>query len=578
MADSQTDTTVSGQVSGDQTVSGLQFVETTPLYEFEYDGSWITVYERFSVISDEPGVAVPAAKASGAQEPAAWGMKPVAVDGIAGDTIGEAVDDAVDGTIRPFKIVVKDGELYALDTTDSISGSFLTDTYQDQTWMVILGEDGKVTSLADTVKWPSSVAKTGIAHMTNNVDASQPWVLIRYQSGYVKGFNYMTGEELSLINPKSDLSLIDYIGNFFSDKMASLKNDDNQAYIDLISLKKNLTVHPIDESMIISGSKVDENGKGTEETAFAKDSRDEVVAGSEAVSGTGSTDTSETAAPETGDAAGNDGSASSDGSTVTIKNPGQADSEAVAVAANTTNDGRNISVEDGKSTDQAVVDQKAENSEKITDSETASRAAAEAEKSADAATTDQMAATDKTAESDSQTNLDKASDNENTVDQPATDAANSDSKTTSDAGDSAQSDSKAVSTTAGTEPGATTESSAANESAEESESTAESSADKAESAKPAQKTKYTYVYNVDKKAYELYQTSDLINPQKSQVISEQEKIQKLAAKGVMVQADANQTETTTANKQDRTGLTFLWIIGISALGLAGLVVYRKRRY
>lgn len=582
MADSQTDTTVSGQVSGDQTVSGLQFVETTPLYEFEYDGSWITVYERFSVISNEPGVAVPAAKASGAQEPAAWGMKPVAVDGIAGDTIGEAVDDAVDGTIRPFKIVVKDGELYALDTTDSISGSFLTDTYQDQTWMVILGEDGKVTSLADTVKWPSSVAKTGIAHMTNNVDVSQPWILIRYQSGYVKGFNYMTGEELSLINPKSDLSLIDYIGNFFSDKMASLKNDDNQAYIDLISLKKNLTVHPIDESMIISGSKVDENGKGTEETAFAKDSRDEVVAGSEAVSGTGSTDTSETAAPETGDAAGNDGSASrdgfasSEGSSVTIKNPGQADSEAVAVAANTTNDGRNSSVEDGKSTDQAVVDQKAENSEKTTDGEKAANDAAkstdqadntsetavkeevdntsetaaktEAEKSAEVAVTDQMtstdqtATTDKTAESDSQTSSDKASDNENTADQSVTDTANSDSKTTSDAGDSAQSDSKA------------------------------------ESAKPAQKTKYTYVYNVDKKAYELYQTSDLINPKKSQVISEQEKIQKLAAKGVMVQADTNQTETPTANKQDRTGLTFLWIIGISALGLAGLVVYRKRRY
>ena len=169
-------------------------------------------------------------------------------------------------------------------------------------------------------------------------------------------------------------------------------------------------------------------------------------------------------------------------------------------------------------------------------------------KSAEAAVTDQMtstdqtATTDKTAESDSQTSSDKASDNENTADQSVTDTANSDSKTTSDAGDSAQSDSKA------------------------------------ESAKPAQKTKYTYVYNVDKKAYELYQTSDLINPKKSQVISEQEKIQKLAAKGVMVQADTNQTETPTANKQDRTGLTFLWIIGISALGLAGLVVYRKRRY
>lgn len=567
MADIQTSGGSDGSAS--QTVSGLQFVETTPLYEFEYDGSWITVYERFSVISDEQGVMVPVAKASEA---------PGAVI-----TVDDAVSDTEDDTIRPFKFIVKDGELYALDTTDSISGSFLTDTYQDQTWMVILGADGKAISLADNVKWPSSVAKTGIAHMTNNVDASQPWILIRYQSGYVKGFNYMTGEELSLTNPKSDLSLIDYIGNFFSDKMASLKNDDNQAYIDLISLKKNLTVHPIDESMIISGSKVDENGKGTEETAFAKDSRDEVVAGSEAVSGTGSTDTSETAAPETGDAAGIDGDAAenagnttetaadtagstgdkSDGaSTVELKGSSQTDSTTAITEGTTETKDQSTAEPKTPSADETNADTESNsdsNVEAIAESKTAEDSKSGATDQAEKADQSDVQNKDEKASADSNTSVDSSNETET-------------DKTTADNSSEARADKTATQVDSSTKADGSTDQSA------EAESDTDSASNTAESAKPAQKTKYTYVYNVEKKAYELYQTSDLINPQKSQVISEQEKIQKLAAKGVMVQADTAKSDTQTATKQDRTGLTFLWIIGISALGLAGLVVYRKRRY
>ena len=46
----------------------------------------------------------------------------------------------------------------------------------------------------------------------------------------------------------------------------------------------------------------------------------------------------------------------------------------------------------------------------------------------------------------------------------------------------------------------------------------------------------------------------------------------------MVGTDDAGTQTVSANKQQKTGLTFLLIAGLSAIGLAGLIIYRKKRY
>ena len=634
-------------------LTAIQFVETTPLYEFDYDGTKITTYEHFSVLDGEAD-GIPNAEPEETADDSENDLA-VSMDGMEARpvVVGDAGQEDA-GVVRELKIVVKDGDLYALDTKESVSGSFVTDTYQDQTWIMLTGEDGKANNLADTMKWPSGTAKTGIAHTTNNLDCSEPWILIRYKSGYVKGFNYVTGEELTLTNPKSDLSLIDYIGNFFNDKFSGLLKDDNQEYLDLISLKKQLTVNPIDDSMLIDGDKVHGAGQATDETEFAKDGADGALIGAGAENGTGADDGTAGGKTEAADGNSVSGSADVAGSADLVgdkadaagegsKNAADAEKSADEAADSAEADGSasdkadgSQSETDGTTSDKVSGSQSeadGSTSDKTSQSEAdggASDKASGSQSGADGTTSDKASGSqseadgttsDKTSGSQSEvdgTTSDKASGSQSEADgttsdkadgsQSGADGSTSDKTsgsqsgadgTTSDKTNGSQSEAAGTASdktaaaetksaagtdesgkTSGTDSKSDTAADAsqsAEESAASGESAAASNADRTE-AQPAKRTKYTYVYNTEKKEYELYKTSELLDPGKELILSEQEKIRTLAARGVMVGTDDAGTQTVSANKQQKTGLTFLLIAGLSAIGLAGLIIYRKKRY
>lgn len=202
--------------------------ETKPLYEAEYDGYQISTYEGFYESSKD------------------------------GETIS-----------NEKKLLVKDEMLYALETVDTIPGSFVTDRYQDQVYLVQLSDEGKLVVAGDSIKTPAGFTEQGIAHTTNNMDSSQPWLLVRYENGTAKGFNYLTGEELAIENAVSDTSLIHYAKNFLSAKWDSMFETTDKAFADLKELEQELTVYPIDESMLFDGEEGSGTDDGMKETEFA---------------------------------------------------------------------------------------------------------------------------------------------------------------------------------------------------------------------------------------------------------------------------------------------------------------------
>lgn len=589
---------IGGTEADSSQVSALRFVDTVPLERFSYSGTRIETYEHFSILSSL-----------------------------------DAEEEG--GMVREMKVVEKDGELYALDTQESISGSLITDTYQDQTWTMLLGEDGKAKSLADTMNWPSGVEKTGIAHTSNNLHCTEPWLLIRYASGYVKGFNYETGEELTLMNPKSDLSLIKYIGNFFSNKFESLKNEDDQAYLDLVSLKKQLTVHPLDESMIIQGSKVDEAGTSTDETEFATGAGDDKV-----YSGNSVLPSETVASPEKKDPTGqgmdnlNPGTAQGEASDKTAEKetsssnipdaPSEGGAETGKVETSATDvEEQKPGAEEAETTD---ADQKQETKSGMREENAANSAIKEMNgHSGKSAATGNGIVTEEPGVSET-SGTGTTEEEVKGVGNSGADA--SESGTVADGSDasgngtasegSGVSGNSMVADGSGASGNGTANDSgvsgngtaaegsnasengvAANNSGASVDGTAAGNGTQAETgvsgenridatdaskekqikeAKPASKTKYTYVYNAEKKSYDLYQTSELLDPKNPAPVSEQKKIQKLAAQGVMVNGDVSETKHTVPGKKDRAGMTLFVLAGAAAVGLAGLIIYRKRRY
>lgn len=144
------------------------------------------------------------------------------------------------------QLFVKNGTIEVVDSSlDNKKDAVIVDNYAKDNYVTILGNDGSIYNLKESIKIPSDFTNKNIKYMSNNINSKSSAVVVMYNTGKVVIFDYRTGKLIKEEKASEDISVIDY----FKDNLATrksllgegLKNDYNES----LELKEQLEQNPI---------------------------------------------------------------------------------------------------------------------------------------------------------------------------------------------------------------------------------------------------------------------------------------------------------------------------------------------
>ena len=131
---------------------------------------------------------------------------------------------AEDGTnaTRSSKLYVKDNKLYALPesfinsngkTITPVANNIILDSYNGKDYETVLGSDGKLYNLKESITYPENFVNEGIESIGNNLNDDSHEVEVIYENGDKVKFNYQTGQVISSDKAQSSeyISVLDYL-------------------------------------------------------------------------------------------------------------------------------------------------------------------------------------------------------------------------------------------------------------------------------------------------------------------------------------------------------------------------------
>lgn len=107
-----------------------------------------------------------------------------------------------------MRLYVKDGKLSAVSSKMSGAGDcIILDSYDGNDYCSVLSDGGSIVDMTNPITLPKNFLNSNITYMTNSLDSTSHFVLVRYNDGSTAGFNYLTGETLSLKSPNRQSNL-----------------------------------------------------------------------------------------------------------------------------------------------------------------------------------------------------------------------------------------------------------------------------------------------------------------------------------------------------------------------------------
>ena len=150
--------------------------------------------------------------------------------------------------IRPERIYVKEGKLYVLDgSLDMVVNNFIVDSYNGKEYETILGTDGKLYDLKESLHYPENFKNKEIKEIGNNLDTEAKEMTVTYQDGSYVRFNYQTGEVLEEKKVEQKVSLFSYIAEAFEKENVMLEPS-KESYEESKDLMGKLEKLPIEEA------------------------------------------------------------------------------------------------------------------------------------------------------------------------------------------------------------------------------------------------------------------------------------------------------------------------------------------
>lgn len=160
----------------------------------------------------------------------------------------------VSGTVNPLRMYVKNGSLFAVSASfaDDAYG-LIADTYLGTRYLTVLS-DGALYDLENAISMPDNFRNTTIRETSSSIDSSTHMVLIRYESGAIASFDYLSGVKKDLVSDLGDQSLITFAKSYFSAKVKALRKELADGYLTLIETQEAITVMGLTEDMLITAS------------------------------------------------------------------------------------------------------------------------------------------------------------------------------------------------------------------------------------------------------------------------------------------------------------------------------------
>ncbi|MCD8098749.1 MAG: hypothetical protein LUE31_12180 [Lachnospiraceae bacterium] len=147
-------------------------------------------------------------------------------------------------TLRNMQLFVKDGQLFALNAPDDIvPGSILIDTYQGNTYMTVLRDDGQLVDLMDEINYPDDFVNRNIKNISSNLYSDLTYVQVEYEDGAIVIFNYLTGsvifEQEGEESEGTDVlgDFWSFLTGFFQDKLDTAYAEVTNAYQNAVTMK-----------------------------------------------------------------------------------------------------------------------------------------------------------------------------------------------------------------------------------------------------------------------------------------------------------------------------------------------------
>lgn len=161
--------------------------DTQPLYSFEYNGGLIETYYNYSIYNS---------------------------------------------IIKDYQIILKNGLINVIDNTiDNKKDSYIIDLYNNNEVQIVLKNDGMLYSLKGNIKYPSDFDNKNIKDLYTDFDSTNNIAVIKYESGEVYAFNYLSGKKVFTNFSTENVGFFDYISN-------KLKNNTNNSIISLVSMEE----------------------------------------------------------------------------------------------------------------------------------------------------------------------------------------------------------------------------------------------------------------------------------------------------------------------------------------------------
>lgn len=160
----------------------------------------------------------------------------------------------VSGTVNPLRMYVKNGSLFAVSASfaDDAYG-LIADTYLGTRYLTVLS-DGALYDLENAISMPDNFRNASIRETSSSIDSSTHTVLIRYESGAIASFGYLSGVKKDLVSDLGDQSLITFAKSYFSAKVKALRKELADGYLTLIETQKAITVMGLTEDMLVTAS------------------------------------------------------------------------------------------------------------------------------------------------------------------------------------------------------------------------------------------------------------------------------------------------------------------------------------
>lgn len=191
----------------------------------------------------------------------------------------------LEGGIQPLRLWVKDGRLVPVDPAlPAQYDGLIADQTEAGEILALLDNEGNLVDTMAPMQYPKDFERSGIVSISHNLHTDLSVLMVKYENGSVKAFDYRTGEEIQLTDAKSNASFGEYALDFFaSDQKPSPLAGLATGYRDSLVYKQALEQGVFSDHMAPNmGSEQDVGENGVPQSA--------VTAPSEIVSGTASED------------------------------------------------------------------------------------------------------------------------------------------------------------------------------------------------------------------------------------------------------------------------------------------------